>query len=313
VAEWYGQRFGVRLDADKEVMSLIGSKEGIAHVFWALVDPGDYTLVPDPAYPVYRVSTILSGGTPYLMPLKKERNFLPDLKAIPEEIARKAKILFLNYPNNPTAAVAPREFYEEAVAFAKKNNLLICSDLAYSEIAYEGYRPMSLLEIPGAKDFCLEFHSFSKTFNMTGWRIGMAVGSAEAISALSIIKTNVDSGVFKAIQETAAFALRQPTDFTTKMCQLYQRRRDILVEGLNKLGWKLEKPKATFYLWVPVSEGFTSADFTRLLLEKCGIVVVPGNGYGPTGEGYVRFSITTDEKRIVETLDRMEKEKIFFS
>lgn len=313
VAGWYQKRFGVSLDPDKEVISLIGSKEGIAHIFWAFVDPGDYVLVPDPGYPVYNMGAILAGGMPFYLPLKKENNFLPDLQKVPPEIAQKAKILFLNYPHNPTAAIAPREFLEAAVAFAKKNNLLICSDLAYSEVAFDGYRPPSFLEIPGAKEVCLEFHSLSKTFNMTGWRIGMAVGSAQAVAALSIIKTNVDSGVFKAIQETAAFALTGSQDFAPKMCALYQKRRDLLVEGLNKLGWKLEKPKATFYLWTPVPAGFTSSEFTKLLLEKCGIVVVPGNGYGPSGEGFIRFSITIDEKRISEALKRMEKEKIRFS
>lgn len=312
VANWYLRRFGVTLDPQKEVLSLIGSKEGIAHIFWAFVDPGDVVLVPDPGYPVYGVGTVLAGGTAYLLPLKKERNFLPDLKSVPPEITQKAKILFLNYPNNPTAACATKEFFEEAVAFAKKNDLLICSDLAYSEVAFDGYKPMSILEIPGAKDCCLEFHSLSKTFNMTGWRIGMAVGSAQAVSALSIIKTNVDSGVFKAIQETAAFALNTPNNFTAQMCAIYQKRRDLLVDGLKKLDAQLEKSKATFYVWCPVPVGSTSADFSRRLLEKCGIVVVPGNGYGPSGEGYVRFSITISEKKITQALERMEKEKIRF-
>jgi len=312
VAKWYKKRFNVELDPNSEVLSLIGSKEGIAHVFLAFIDPGDYALIPDPGYPVYNVATILAGGTPYPVPLLKSNGFIPNLKAIDKEIVRKSKLLFINYPGNPTAAVAGKEFYAEAVDFCRKNNILLCSDLAYSEVAFDGYRPMSVLEIPGAKDVAIEFHSLSKTYNMTGWRIGMAVGSSYAISALSIIKTNVDSGVFKAIQIAGVEALSGPQKEIDKMNKIYAQRRNILVDGLNTLGWKLERPKASFYVWAPVPNGYTSASFVKHLLEKAGVLVVPGSGYGKNGEGYFRVSITTDKANIREAISRMRKEGISF-
>jgi LL-diaminopimelate aminotransferase len=312
VAKWYKKRFNVELDPNSEVLSLIGSKEGIAHVFLAFIDPGDYALIPDPGYPVYNVATILAGGTPYPVPLLKSNGFIPNLKAIDKEIVRKSKLLFINYPGNPTAAVAGKEFYAEAVDFCRKNNILLCSDLAYSEVAFDGYRPMSVLEIPGAKDVAIEFHSLSKTYNMTGWRIGMAVGSSYAISALSIIKTNVDSGVFKAIQIAGVEALSGPQKEIDKMNKIYAQRRNILVDGLNTLGWKLERPKASFYVWAPVPNGYTSASFVKHLLEKAGVLVVPGSGYGKNGEGYFRISITTDKANIREAISRMRKEGISF-
>jgi LL-diaminopimelate aminotransferase len=312
VAKWYKKRFGVILDPDTEVLSLIGSKEGIAHIFYAFIDPGDVALLPDPGYPVYNVGTIFAGGTPYSMPLLKENSFLPDIKSIEGNIVKKAKLLFINYPNNPTGAVAGREFLKEAVAFCRDNDLLLCSDLAYSEVAFDGYRPMSALEIPGAKDVTIEFHSLSKTYNMTGWRIGMAVGSAKAISALSIIKTNTDSGIFKAIQIAGIEALGGPQKEIDEMNRTYEERRDILIDGLNSLGWKLETPKATFYVWAPVPKGNSSASFVKFLLEKAGVLVVPGSGYGKYGEGYFRASITTDKKNITEAVKRMRKEGISF-
>ena len=313
VAHWYKKRFNVDLDPEKEVLSLIGSKEGIAHIFLALIDPGDYALIPDPAYPVYKIWTHLAGGKPYLLPLKRKNNFLPDLTKIRPTVLPKAKLLFINYPNNPTAAVTDRNFYEEVVALAKEHNFLICSDLAYSEVSFDGYKPMSILEIPGAKEVAIEFHSLSKTYNMTGWRIGMAVGNEEAMAALSVIKTNADSGVFKAIQYAAVEALTGPQDSVEKMKTLYARRRDILIDGLNSLGWKLEKTKATFYVWVPVPRGYTAEKFAAELLEKTGVLVVPGSGYGQYGEGYVRFSITIAEERIAEAVERMRKHGIKFS
>ena len=312
VAKWYKKRFNVDVDPDKEVLSLIGSKEGIAHVFFAFIDPGDYALVPDPGYPVYNVATILSGGIPYHMPLLKENNFLPDFKSIDKEIIKKSKLMFINYPNNPTSAVAGREFLQEAVDFCRKNNILLCSDLAYSEVTFDGYRAMSVLEIPGAKDIAVEFHSLSKTYNMTGWRIGMAVGSSYAISALSIIKTNIDSGIFKAIQLAGVEALNGPQKEIDDMNKLYTRRRNILVDGLNSLGWNIEYPKASFYIWAPVPRPFTSSSFVTHLLEKTGVLVVPGSGYGKSGEGYFRVSITADDNKIKEAIARMKKEGISF-
>jgi LL-diaminopimelate aminotransferase len=312
VAKWYKKRFNVDLDPEKEVLSLIGSKEGIAHIFLAFVDQGDYALIPDPGYPVYNVATILAGGIPYPLPLLKSNGFLPNLKAIDKEIVKKAKLLFINYPNNPTSAVAGKAFLEEAVDFCRKNNILLCSDLAYSEVSFDGFKPMSVLEIPGAKDIAVEFHSLSKTYNMTGWRIGMAVGSSFAISALSIVKTNIDSGIFKAIQLAGVEALRGPQKEIDKMNKIYAERRNLLIDGLNSLGWKMEYPKATFYVWAPVPGGFTSASFVKHLLERTGVLVVSGSGYGKNGEGYFRVSITADKKKIAEAISRMRKEGIAF-
>jgi LL-diaminopimelate aminotransferase len=311
-AKWYKKRFNVDVDPEKEVLSLIGSKEGIAHTFFAFIDPGDYALIPDPGYPVYNVATILAGGIPYQMPLLKSNNFIPDLKSIDKEIVKKSKLMFINYPNNPTSAVAGRGFLEEAVAFCGKNNILLCSDLAYSEVTFDGYRAMSVLEIPGAKDVAVEFHSLSKTYNMTGWRIGMAVGSSYAISALSIIKTNVDSGIFKAIQLAGVEALNGPQKEIDKMNRTYEERRNILVDGLNSLGWNMEYPKGTFYVWAPVPASFTSSSFVKHLLEKTGVLVVPGSGYGKYGEGYFRASITADKEKIKEAISRMKKEGVSF-
>ena len=312
VAKWYGKRFNVELDPEKEVLSLIGSKEGIAHVFLAFIDQGDVALIPDPGYPVYNVATLLAGGTPHSLPLLKENGFLPDLKSIDKSIVKRSKLLFINYPNNPTGAVAGEAFLKEVVKFCRDNDLLLCSDLAYSEVAFNGYRPMSALQIPGARDVTIEFHSLSKTYNMTGWRIGMAVGNADAIAALSIIKTNVDSGVFKAIQLAGVEALNGTRKDTDKMNAIYEERSNALVDGLNSLGWELERSKATFYVWAPVPKGFTSSSFVSHLLERTGVLVVPGSGYGKYGEGYFRASITIDKSKIVEALARMKKEGISF-
>jgi len=312
VSNWYDRRFGVKLDPEREVLSLIGSKEGIAHVFFAFVDPGDVALIPDPCYPVYRVATILAGGEPYNVPLLEENGFIPELDKIDGKILKKAKLLFINYPNNPTSAVADRKFLEKAVKFAKENDLLLCSDLAYSEVAFDGYKPISILEIPGAKDVSIEFHSLSKTYNMTGWRIGMAVGSAEAISALSVIKTNIDSGVFKAIQLAAVDALNHFDSAKEEVLKIYPRRRDIFVDGLKSLGWKISKPKATFYVWGRVPKGKTSEEFCAEVLEKARVLLVPGSGYGPHGEGYFRASLTISDDRLSEAVERMRKAGIRF-
>lgn len=313
VSKWYKKRFDVDLDPESEVMSLIGSKEGIAHMIFALIDPGDVSLVPDPSYPVYKVCTILAGGVPYMLPLKKKNGFLPDLDSVDAQTLKKAKLMFINYPNNPTSAIASREFLEKAVKFCKKNDIVLCSDLAYSEVCFGDYAAESILQIPGAKDIAVEFHSLSKTFNMTGWRIGMAVGNKDAIKALAIIKTNVDSGAFKAIQKAAIDALNGPEGFTKEMNLVYEKRMKAMIDGLNSIGWKLDHTKATFYVWTPVPKGYTSASFCETLLEKCGVLVVPGSGYGESGEGYVRFCITADESRIKEAISRIKAEGIRFN
>ncbi len=310
VAEWYKRRFNVDLDPENEVCCLIGSKEGLAHLPLCFIDANDISLIPDPSYPVYKICTTLAGGEPYLLTLTEKNKFIPDLDAIPAEVLKKAKLLFINYPNNPTGAVAGKDFFEKAVSFAKKNDLLLVSDLAYSEMGYDGYRPASVLEIPGAKDVTIEFHSLSKTYNMTGWRIGMAVGNREAVQALATIKSNVDSGAFKAIQFAAIEALSGPQASVEENRKVFEERRNVLIDGLNSLGWKLEKPKATFYMWIPVPKGETSSSFTENLLEKCGILVVPGSGYGPAGEGYVRMAITIPKERIAEAIGRMKKNGI---
>lgn len=305
-ADWMMQRFGVEVDPNEEVLALIGSKEGIAHVFFAFVDPGDYTLVPDPAYPVYRNATYLAGGTPYLMPINPENNYLPDLDQIPEEVAKKAKLIFLNYPNNPTGATANLEYFKKVLDFAKKYDILICHDNAYSEMTFDGYVAPSFLQIEGAKERCIEFFSHSKTYNMTGWRIGFAAGGAEAMKALSTIKNNIDSGAFKAIQKAGIEAFNSPQAEIDKLNAMYQKRRDIIVEGLKELGWDVKPNKATFYIWLPTPNGMSSIEFAEVMLEKANIIVPPGNGYGPNGEGFFRIAITVGENRLKEAIQRMK-------
>jgi len=312
VVNWYKKRFNVSLDPATEVCCLIGSKEGLAHLPLAFIDLGDVSLIPDPSYPVYKICTTLAGGEAYFLPLNAKNNFIPDLDNIPADIAKKAKLLFINYPNNPTGAVAEISFFEKCVKFARQNDLLLVSDLAYSEMGFDGFRARSVLEIPGAKEVTIEFHSLSKTYNMTGWRIGMAVGNAEAVQALATIKSNIDSGAFKAIQLAATEALTGPQECVIDNNQIFEERRNVLYAGLTSLGWKFDKPKATFYFWVPVPKGETSASFTEKLLDKCGILVVPGSGYGPSGEGYVRMAITLPKERIAEAIRRMEKASITF-
>ena len=306
VARWYERRFGVHLDPQTEVLSLIGSKEGIAHIPLAFVNPGDYVLVPTPGYPVYRVSTLFAGGIPYFLTLRKENGFLPNLSDIPEEVAEKAKLLFINYPNNPTSAIAEKSFFEEVVAFARRYEIIVCHDAAYSEIAFDGYLPLSFMEVDGAKEVGIEFHSLSKTFNMTGWRIGFAVGHAEIVSALGRVKTNIDSGVFQAIQEAGTEALNHFDTPFPEIIQIYERRRDILVKGLREIGLEVDLPRATFYVWFQVPRGYTSAQFASFLIEKAGIVATPGNGFGEEGEGYIRMALTVDEKRLKEAIDRLK-------
>lgn len=307
IAGWYRQRFGLSFDPDKEVLPLIGSKEGIGHMSFCFIDPGDIALVPDPGYPVYSMSTILAGGEPYYLPLTEEHNFLPDLASIPEDVARKAKILWINYPNNPTAAVADIGFFEEVVSFAKKYDLAVCHDGPYTEVAYDGYRPVSFLEATGAVDVGVEFHSFSKSYNMTGWRIGMAVGNARMINALMRMKSNLDSGIPQAIQQMAITAATGPQDSIAEHNAIYQRRRDRIIETLNRLGLKTQPPKASLYVWARIPDGYTSADFAARLIDDIGVVVTPGTGYGSSGEGYIRLSMTIPDHRLEEGLARLEK------
>jgi LL-diaminopimelate aminotransferase len=307
VASWYQRRFGVALDPDKEVVTLIGSKEGIAHFPLAFLDPGDLALVSSPGYPVYHIGTLFAGGQSYFLPLRKENQFLPDLARIPKEVAGRSKILFINYPNNPTAAVADQGFFEKVIQFAQENQVIVCHDAAYSEIAYDGYQPMSFLELPGAKEVGIEFHSLSKTYNMTGWRIGFAVGNAQLIAGLSQIKSNIDSGAAQAIQWAGIEALEGPQDCLSQINSIYQRRRDLMVAGLKKIGLKIEPPKATFYLWIEVPPGYTSTQTTVHLLEQTGIVTTPGNGFGDPGEGYFRISLTVPEDRLEEAVARLSK------
>ncbi len=311
---FYKKRFGVEIDPAKNVLALIGSKEGIAHSFLAFTDPGDIVLIPDPAYPVYAIWAKFVGAVPYYMTLEPQNGFIPDLKKIPADVVKKAAMLWINYPNNPTGAVASIEFYKEVVAFCKKHNILLCSDLSYSELAFEGYKPPSIFEVPGAMDVAIEFYSLSKGFNMTGWRSAFAVGNEEVIKAFSIIKTNTDSGIFKAIQSASVEALLNSEKYCAEQNdKLISKRRDALVNGLNSLGWKITSPKATFYIWAPVPKGFTSLQFCAEVLEKCGIIIVPGNGYGAAGEGYFRAAVTVSEKRIKEAVLRMKKAGIHYS
>ena len=307
VAKWFKKRFGVELDALSEVLTLIGSKEGLAHLPLALIDPGDLALVPSPAYPVYHIATMFAGGESYFMPLLKENGFLPDLDSIPPEVARRAQLLFINYPNNPTGATADRDFYERVVRFATKYGIIVCHDAAYSEMAFGGYRPMSFLEVPGAKEVGVEFHSLSKTYNMTGWRLGFAVGNSDVISALGQIKSNIDSGAFNAVQWAGIAALEGDQGPVANMQKIYEERRDILIAGLKKAGLHPEIPRATFYVWCPTPPGFSSKDFAALLLRKAGIVTTPGSGFGEPGEGYVRMALTVARERIREAVERICK------
>jgi LL-diaminopimelate aminotransferase len=307
VAGWYAQRFGVKLDPEKEVVALIGSKEGIAHLPWVYLDEGDVALIPSPGYPVYRITTLLAGGTPYILPLREERAFRPDLDNIPEEARRKAKICFINYPNNPTGAHGDDGLYERAVRLGRENDILICHDAAYSEVTYDGHKARSILEFDKEKRYSIEFHSLSKTYCMTGWRIGFAVGNSDAVQNLGKLKTNIDSGVFQAIQEAGIEALTGSQESVEAMKTVFARRRDLVVEGLASIGIKVPKPLGTFYIWAHVPAGYTSAEFAEALIERIGIVVTPGAGFGDEGEGYFRISITTPEPRIREGMGRLKE------
>jgi LL-diaminopimelate aminotransferase len=303
-AGWMERRYGVGLDPDTEVVSLIGSKEGIANMAIAFVDPGDVVLVPDPGYPVYHIGTSFNGGTTYRLPLRRENGFLPDLSAIPDEVARRAKLLWLNYPNNPTSAVAPRSFFSDVIRFAERHDVIVCHDAAYAEI-YFGERSPSILEIPGGREVAIEFHSLSKTFSMTGWRIGFAVGHPELIGGLGKVKTNVDSGVFQAVQEAAIAALTGDAGVVDKLRAMYRERRDVLVDGLGRVGLPCEPPAGTFYVWVPVPRGLTAAGLATRCLTEAGVVVTPGNGFGDAGEGYIRLTLCSPVERLREAVERL--------
>ena len=302
IARWYFNRFGVRFDPDTEVVPLIGSKEGIGHVPLCLLNPGDVALIPDPCYPVYPVGTMLAGGQAHYMPLLEENGFLPDLSKIPTGIAQKAKLMWLNYPNNPTGAVASLDFFREAVEFSRKYDIAICHDGPYSEVNFDGYKPNSFMQAEGAKDVAIEFHSLSKSYNMTGWRIGMAVGNATLIDALKRIKGNLDSGIPQAIQYAAIAAFDGPQDCIREHNEIYQRRRDRLIEVLNQIGLKACPPKASLYIWAHVPPGYNSAEFATALLEETGVVVTPGLGYGKSGENYVRLSLTIPDDQLAKGL-----------
>jgi LL-diaminopimelate aminotransferase len=305
VADWYNRTFNVTLDPQKEVLTLIGSKEGIAHAPLAFINPGDAALIPDPAYPVYRTATAFAGGEPVIMPLLRENGFLPDLDAIDPASARKAKMMFLNYPNNPVGASADRAFFKKLIDFAKDYGIIVMHDNPYSEIYYDGQRSISLLELEGAKDVAVEFHSLSKTYNMTGWRIGSVVGNAEIVAGIGKIKSNIDSGTFGAVQDAGIAALQSPKSVVDDIRKIYQHRIEILYNALREMGLELDKPRATLYLWAWV--GGSSIEYAARLLDRTGIVATPGVGFGKYGEGYVRFSITQSTDRIEEAVVRLEK------
>ncbi len=307
VAEWYARRFGVQLDPQAQVLALLGSKEGLAHLPWALLDPGDVALVPDPGYPVYRVATLLADGVPHEVRLRPQAEFLPDLSEVPTEVARRAKLMFLNYPNNPTAATADLRFFEEVVQFAREFQVVVVHDNSYSEIAYDGYRPPSFLQAPGALDVGVEFHSLSKTYCMTGWRLGWVCGNAEVVGALAKLKTNLDSGAFVAVQRAGEAALRGPEEPVRERVRTYQARRDLVVDALQEAGWRVTRPRATFYLWAEVPDGFDSISFAQHVLDRAAVVVTPGVGYGSMGNRYVRLSFTTPEVRLREAVNRLRR------
>ena len=306
VAQWYGRR-GVALKPQSEVLTLIGSKEGIAHLPFCLLNPGDVALMTDPGYPVYRNCTVLAGGEPYLLPITPENGFLPDLSLVPTEVAKRAKLFFINYPNNPTGAVATEKFFEEVVDFARQFDLLVCHDAAYLEITYDGYRAPSFLEVPGAKEVGVEFGSLSKPYNMTGWRLGWVAGNAEAVEALGRLKSNIDSGCFQAVQRAGVAALTGPQECVRRMCEVYQGRRDLVVETLNSMGWRLAKPRGSFYVWAPVPKGYTSAEFVEMVFERTLVIFTPGEEYGPAGQGYFRISLTVNTERLKTALDRLRQ------
>jgi len=310
VADWYQRRFGLSIHPDKETLPLIGAKEGIGHAALCFIEPGDIALVPDPGYPVYSVGTWFAGGECHWMPLLEENGWLPDLDAIPEEVAQKATVMWLNYPNNPTGAIADLEFFKKAVDFGRKYDVAILHDASYSEVAYDGYRPISFLQTPGAMEVGAEFHSLSKSYNMTGWRLGMLVGNEEIIKAMMVVKSNIDSGVPNAIQYMGIEAMRMSQGAIDDRNAIYQHRRDRVVSVLQEIGLEAIPPKASLYVWTRTPAGYSSSEFTELLLEECDIVVTPGNGYGKYGEGYIRLSLTINNEDMEKGLARLESWKV---
>ena len=307
MATYYENRFGVQLNPEREVAPLIGSKEGIANVALAFVDPGQAVLVPDPGYPTYSLGTILAGGEPVRMPLLEENSFLPDLEAIPQDIAQSAKIMWLNYPNNPTGAVAPLEFFERAIAFARRHDLLICHDNPYCDVVFDGYAAPSILQVPDAMDVALEFNSLSKTYNMAGWRVGMAVGSAVAVEALARTKTNIDSGIFLPIQDAAVAALTGDQSWLAERNGVYHERRDLILGALRELGIPASETRASLYIWARVPNDYSSAEFATRLLVDAGVSIAPGSAFGPHGEGFMRISLGMDTNRIGEAMERLRR------
>ncbi len=312
ITDWYNRRYQVELDPDGEALPLLGSKEGLTHLALAYINPGDVVLVPNPAYPPHFRGPAIAGGELHPMLLTAENDWLIDLGKIPEDVARRAKILYFNYPSNPTAAVAPRDFYVEMVKFAKKYEILLVHDLCYAELAFDGYQPVSLLEIPGGKDIGVEFHTMSKTYNMAGWRVGFVVGNRDIIQGLRTLKTNLDYGIFSVLQTAAETALNLPDSHLKTVQKRYCDRRDFLIAGLEELGWSIPKTKATMYLWVPCPVGTGSTDFALKLLQETGIVVTPGNAFGSGGEGYMRISLIADQDRLEEALGRLRQAQITF-
>ena len=309
-AQWYDTRFDVKLDPDTEVLPLIGAKEGIGHAAFSFLDPGDIALIPDPAYPVYGVGTMFAGAEAHIMPLYEKNGWLPELDAIPSDVAEAAKVMWLNYPNNPTGAIADLDYFAKVVTFAKKYDIIVCHDGPYTEVAYDGYEPISFLEAEGAKDVGIEFHSLSKSFNMTGWRVGMAVGNAEVINALMIVKSNIDSGIFQAVQYAGIAALNGPQDIISKRNKIYEKRRDKLVTALTSMGLDVEPPKASLYVWAKLPDGLNSGDFATNLIDKANVVVTPGRGYGEAGEGYIRCSLTVSDEELDRAIARLSSVKI---
>lgn len=307
-AEWMRRRFSVELDPASEVLALIGSKEGIAHLFPAFVDPGDYTLVPGVGYPVYHTGGILVGGQTHFMPMNEGTDWLADFESTPVEVLAKTKMMFLSYPNNPSSAIAPVEYFDRAIEFAREHDILLVHDNAYSEIGFDGYRAPSLLERPGARDVAIELFSCSKAYNMTGWRVAFAAGNADAIKALGTVKSNIDSGIFTAVQDAAMEAMLGPQDDTFEMSAVYQRRRDLVMDALGSVGLSARTPKGTIYVWARIPEGYTSAQYAGEVLDKAGVIVAPGNSYGPDGEGYIRISLATPDDRLTEALDRIKSQ-----
>ena len=310
VANWYSDRFGVTLDADKEILPLIGAKEGIGHASLCFIDAGDIALVPDPGYPVYSVGTWFAGGECHWMPLQEENGWLPDLADIPQDVARKSKVIWLNYPNNPTGAVVDAAYFLEVIDFARQYDIAVLHDASYTEVAFDGYKPISFLEVPGAIDVGMEFHSLSKSYNMTGWRVGTAAGNREMIDALMLVKSNLDSGIPNAVQYMGIEALKSSEEEIEKRNLIYESRRDRVVASLNRIGLRVDPPKASLYVWARIPDGFTSAEFAELILEETDVVVTAGNGYGPSGEGYIRLSLTISEEDLDEGLERLENWEI---